>query len=156
MLNKVILTGRITADIELRKTNSDIPYTYFTLAVNRPSNNDQTDFISCVAWRGTAELMNNYLKKGSLIAVEGRLEVYRTQSEGSYETRTNVNVQSITFLETRTQSYSRESDNPEPTNSDAMRDIERSIEPRENEKNEESSNEKTKSDFEIDFDSIKF
>jgi single-strand DNA-binding protein len=49
MLNKVILVGRIVKDIELRQTQSGVPYTYLTLAVNRPGNNDQTDFIDCVA-----------------------------------------------------------------------------------------------------------
>ena len=107
MINRVILTGRITSDIELRRTNDGTPYTFFTIAVNRRSGNDQTDFISCVAWRQTAELMNNYLNKGSLIGVEGRLEVYSRQEEGRYENRTNVQVSNITFLESRAQSEQR-------------------------------------------------
>ena len=98
MLNKVVLIGYLTGDVELKETASNIPYTYFTLAVNRAGNEDTTDFVSCVAWRGTAELMAKYLNKGSLIAIDGRLEVYRTEKDGSYETRTNVNVQNITFL----------------------------------------------------------
>jgi single-strand DNA-binding protein len=49
MFNKVILIGRLTSDIELRKTNDSIPYTYFTLAVNRQGKSDVTDFVSCVA-----------------------------------------------------------------------------------------------------------
>ena len=108
MINRVILTGRLTTDIELRRTNDGTPYTFFTVAVNR-RNNDQADFISCVAWRQTAELMDNYLKKGALIGIEGRLEVFSRQEEGRYETRTNVQVSNITFLESRNQSSQRES-----------------------------------------------
>ncbi len=100
-MNKVILIGRVTSDIELRQTNDGTPYTYFTIAVNRVGNRDQTDFIPCVAWRGTSELMKNYVSKGSLIGVEGRMEVYTTQSDGQYNTRINVNVSQIEFLDSR-------------------------------------------------------
>ncbi len=106
MINRVILTGRLTNNIELRRTNDGTPYTFFTIAVNR-RNNDDTDFISCVAWRQTAELMNQYLNKGSLIGAEGRLEVYSQQKDGEYINRTNVQVTNITFLESRAQSQSR-------------------------------------------------
>lgn len=106
MINRVILTGRLTSDIELRRTNDGTPYTFFTIAVNRRQQ-DQTDFISCVAWRQTAELMNNFLNKGSLIGVEGRLEVFSRQNDGNYETRTSVQVSNITFLESKAQSASR-------------------------------------------------
>lgn len=109
MINKVILTGRLTADVELRRTNDGTPYTFFNIAVNR-RNQDQTDFISCVAWRQTAELMSNYLNKGSLIGVEGRLEVFSQQKDGKYETRTNVQVSNITFLESKAQAEARTSE----------------------------------------------
>lgn len=106
MINRVILTGRLTSDVELRRTNDGTPYTLFTLAVNR-RNQDQTDFISCVAWRQTAELMNQYLNKGSLIGVEGSLQVFTQQKDGQYDTRTNVQVSNITFLESRAQAQGR-------------------------------------------------
>ncbi len=106
MINKVILTGRLTRDIELRRTNDGTPYAFFTIAVNRRQQ-DQTDFISCTAWRQTAELMNQYLNKGSLIGVEGSLQVYSQQNNGEYETRTTVQVSNITFLESRAQSQAR-------------------------------------------------
>ncbi len=104
MLNKVILIGRLTNGVELRHTNEQVPYAYFTLAVNRSgsaSNRDKTDFISCVAFRSTAEVMARYLSKGSLISVEGRLEVYSTQNAGEYQTRTNVVVNNLVFLESK-------------------------------------------------------
>ncbi len=106
MINKVILTGRLTQDVELRNTNDGTPYTFFTIAVNR-RNNDQTDFISCIAWRQTAELMKNYLNKGALIGVEGRLEVFNQQKDGQYESRTTVQVSNITFLESKAQADAR-------------------------------------------------
>ncbi len=106
MINRVILTGRLTQDVELRRTNDGTPYVFFTIAVNRRQQ-DQTDFISCTAWRQTAELMNQYLNKGALIGVEGSLQVYSQQKDGQYETRTTVQVSTITFLESRAQANAR-------------------------------------------------
>lgn len=78
MLNKAILMGRLTADPELRHTPNDIAVTTFTLAVNRSfaksGTQKQTDFIDIVAWRGTAEFVTRYFKKGSQVAVSGRIQ----------------------------------------------------------------------------------
>ena len=104
MLNKVILIGRLTSDIELRHTQDGLSFTYFTLAVNRRMGKEgsKTDFIPCIAWKTTADLMKNYLKKGSLIAVEGRVEVYSSKDENNnFNTRVNVNVSQINFLESK-------------------------------------------------------
>ena len=89
MLNRVILIGRLATEPELRLTPSGIAVTQFRLAVNRPISNEakqsgqepQADFISIVAWRQSAEFAANYLNKGRLVAVEGRLQVreYVTQ-----------------------------------------------------------------------------
>jgi single-strand DNA-binding protein len=74
-LNKIILIGRLTADPELRYTPSGAPVANFTLAVDRKfSKNDETDFIPVVAWRRLAEICNEFLHKGKLVAVEGRLQ----------------------------------------------------------------------------------
>lgn len=79
MYNKVILIGRLTADPELRFTQSGLPVASFTLAVNRVFSNKQgdreTDFIDIVVWRGLAETCSNNLKKGFMIAVDGRLQI---------------------------------------------------------------------------------
>ncbi|MBP5361916.1 MAG: single-stranded DNA-binding protein [Ruminococcus sp.] len=77
-MNKVILTGRLTADPELRQTQSGISSCRFTVAVNRQYADKQTgerqaDFIQCIAWRQTAEFVNKYFRKGKMIAVEGQL-----------------------------------------------------------------------------------
>lgn len=99
MINSVVLTGRLTKDIELRRTGDGTPYTFFTLAVN--SGKDEADFIPCTAWRQTAELLNQYVGQGSLIGVQGQIKVYSQQVNGEFETRTNINVAHITFLESR-------------------------------------------------------
>jgi single-strand DNA-binding protein len=85
MLNKVILIGRVANDPELKYTPSGVAVSTFRVAVNRPFTNAQgereADFIDVVAWRQAAEFAANYLGKGRLVAVEGRLQVrsYQTQ-----------------------------------------------------------------------------
>lgn len=75
MLNKAILMGRLTADPELRHTQSNIPVTSFTLAVDRTFGQDkQTDFLDIVAWRNTAEFVSKWFSKGMLVAVSGRMQ----------------------------------------------------------------------------------
>ncbi len=111
MINRVILTGRLTNDVELRQTNDGTLFTYFTIAVNRQGNNDTTDFVPCIAWRNQAELLKNYLGKGSLIGIEGRIEVFTTQQDGQYTTRVNVNVSQIHFLEPRKNSGNNSGNN---------------------------------------------
>lgn len=85
MLNVVVLTGRLTADPELRHTPNDIAVTSFTLAVNRkfsrPGEEKQTDFIDIVAWRNTAEFVCKYFKKGQLIAIEGSIQTRTYQDK---------------------------------------------------------------------------
>ena len=83
--------GRLTADPELKQTQSGIPTCRFTVAVNRKFKNQntdeyETDFINCVAWRQTAEFITRYFKKGQMIAVEGSLRT------GSYQDRNHSDV----------------------------------------------------------------
>lgn len=90
-MNKVILMGRLTADPELRQTQSGIASCRFTIAVNRRfadknTGERQADFISCTAWRQTAEFVSRYFKKGSMIMVEGSLRT------GSYQDRNHADV----------------------------------------------------------------
>ena len=83
-MNKAILIGRITKDVELKHTTNGIPNVVFTIAVNRPykdtQGNTPADFISCVAWRQTAEFMARYVRKGYLLAVEGQIQVRNYQN----------------------------------------------------------------------------
>ena len=77
--NKVVLIGRLTADAELKYTSNDTAVANFTLAVDRPFTNQQggkeTDFIRIVTWRKQAENVAQYLGKGSMAAIEGRLQI---------------------------------------------------------------------------------
>lgn len=73
-MNRVELIGRLTKGIELRSTASGKSVTEFTLAVNRKTKEKQTDFIPCVAWNKTAELLAQYTSKGDLIGVEGSVQ----------------------------------------------------------------------------------
>jgi len=109
MLNRVILIGRLTRDPEMRSTGSGVSVVNFTLAVNRRfsrsgegQQGEQTDFIDIVAWRQLAELCNQYLSKGRLVAVEGRLQVRKWQaSDGTNRRSYEVVADNVQFLESR-------------------------------------------------------
>lgn len=97
MLNKWVGMGRITAPLDLKTTNNGVSVLAFTVAVERdfkgPDGQRQTDFIDCVAWRQTAEFINSYFDKGSMICVEGALNkrMYTTSSgEKRYVTEVMV------------------------------------------------------------------
>lgn len=104
MINRVVLVGRLTKDPELRYTSSNIAVSKFTLAVNRtfagPSGEREADFIQCVVWRKQAENLAKFVRKGSLVGVEGRIQT------GSYDDKdgirkytTEVVGDSVQFLE---------------------------------------------------------
>ena len=95
-MNKVLLIGRITKDLELRHTPNDKAVCDFTLAVNRDKEN--ADFINCVVWNSQAENLCKYQGKGSLIAVFGELRVDTYEVEGNKRYKTYVYVNNIEFL----------------------------------------------------------
>lgn len=104
MLNRIILIGRLTRDPELRYTSSGIAVTQFTLAVDRPFTSQQgereADFIPIVTWRQLAETCANYLRKGRLTAVEGRIQVRSyDNNEGRRVYVTEVVADNVRFLE---------------------------------------------------------
>jgi single-strand DNA-binding protein len=106
MLNRVILIGQLTKDPELRYTQNGTAVASFTLAVNRMRTNQQgereADFIPIVVWQKQAENCANYIGKGSLVAVEGRLQV-RTydDKEGQRRWITEVVGENVRFLDKR-------------------------------------------------------
>ena len=73
-MNKAILMGRLTADPEMRQTQSGVACARFTIAINRRFQKDETDFINCVAWRQTADFICKYFAKGNMIAVVGSIQ----------------------------------------------------------------------------------
>lgn len=108
-MNKVNLIGRLTADTELRYNSSDIAYTRFNLAVNRNYTNEkgerEADFISCVAWRKKAELINEHFKKGSEIGLSGRIQTGSYEKEdGTKVYTTDVIVEEISFIGSKKES----------------------------------------------------
>ncbi|KMY46215.1 single-stranded DNA-binding protein [Bacillus sp. FJAT-27916] len=104
MINRVILVGRLTKDPDLRYTPNGVPVATFTLAVNRTFSNQQgereTDFINCVVWRRQAENAANYLKKGNLAGVDGRIQTRNYEGQdGKRVYVTEVLAESVQFLE---------------------------------------------------------
>ena len=103
MLNRIILSGRLTRDPELRRTQSGIPVASFSLAVNRDFKDKATgetpvDFIDIVAWRHTGEFAANYFAKGSMAVVEGRLQIRDwTDREGGRRRTAEVVASNIYF-----------------------------------------------------------
>jgi len=105
-MNRVTLVGRLTAKPELRYTGSNLPYARFTVAVNRTfRNNDgqtEADFISVIVWRKQAENVCNFLDKGRLVSVDGRLQTGSyTDKDGNRRYTTDVVADSVQFLESK-------------------------------------------------------
>ncbi|MGD6898622.1 single-stranded DNA-binding protein [Bacillus infantis] len=108
MMNRVVLVGRLTKDPDLRFTPNGVPTCSFTLAVNRPFSNQQgereADFINVVVWRKPAENAANYLKKGSLAGVDGRIQTRSYEGQdGKRVYITEVVADSVQFLEPKQQ-----------------------------------------------------
>jgi len=104
MMNRVILVGRLTKDPELRYTPNGVAVATFTLAVNRSFTNAQeereADFINVVVWRKPAENTANFLKKGSLAGVDGRIQTRSYEGQdGKRVYVTEVMAESVQFLE---------------------------------------------------------
>lgn len=101
-LNKVILGGRITADPEVKTTTSGVAVCNFTIAVNRKAkdNAQLSDFISCQAWRQTAEFIGKYFKKGSSICVVGSIQTRSwTDKDNKTNKATDVVVDEVMFVD---------------------------------------------------------
>ncbi len=115
MVNSVVLVGRLTADPEMRYTPNGVAVANFRLAVNRrprrdqPAEERQADFIDIVTWRQTAEFCGNYLNKGALVSVEGRIQVrdWETQ-DGQRRRSVEVVAYSVQSLESRAERERRE------------------------------------------------
>ncbi len=105
-MNRVVLVGRLTRDPDLRYTPNGVAVANFTIAINRPFKNQQgeqeADFINCVVWRKTAENLANYMKKGSQIGVDGRVQSRSYEGQdGKRVFVTEVMAENIEFLESR-------------------------------------------------------
>ncbi|EAC7317574.1 TPA: single-stranded DNA-binding protein [Listeria monocytogenes] len=104
MMNRVVLVGRLTKDPDLRYTPAGAAVATFTLAVNRAFTNQngerEADFINCVVWRKPAENVANFLKKGSLTGVDGRVQTRNYEgNDGKRVYVTEIVAESVQFLE---------------------------------------------------------
>lgn len=107
-MNRVMLIGRLTAKPELRYTGSNVPFCRFSLAVNRTfadaQGERQTDFFNIVIWRKQAENVSNFLNKGSLVAVEGRLQTGSYEDkDGNKRNTVDIVADNVQFLESKAQ-----------------------------------------------------
>ena len=98
MVNRTILQGRLTADPELKETQSGIKYLEATVAWNEKYKDTETVcFLRCKAWRHTAEFIANYFHKGDQLIVEGRLETSSYEKDGQKQSRTICSVDKANF-----------------------------------------------------------
>lgn len=104
-MNRVMLIGRLTAKPELRYTGTNTPYSRFTIAVNRTFSNQngqrEADFIGVIVWRKQAENVCNYLDKGALVSVEGRIQTGSFEKDGNRQYTMDVVGDSVQFLESK-------------------------------------------------------
>ena len=114
MINRVVLVGRLTRDVEVRKTASGLSVATFTVACDRrmargqDGNNQQSaDFISGVAWRQAADFLGSYARKGALVGVEGRIQTRNYDRDGQKVYVTEIVCDTVNLLESKSQSQSR-------------------------------------------------
>lgn len=101
-INKSVLGGRLTADVELKKTPSGVSVCAFTIAVTRKANREKTDFVNCVAWRGTAEFISKYFRKGSPICVTGEIQTRSwTDNSGNKRFATELVADEVYFVDSK-------------------------------------------------------
>lgn len=98
MINKMILQGRLTADIELRRTQSDVVNTEFTIAWSEKYKEVETRcFMRCKAWRQTAEFLDKYFRKGQEILIEGHMVTEEWEKDGDKKSRTICLIDKVNF-----------------------------------------------------------
>lgn len=102
MINRAVICGRLVRDPELRRTQNGTPVTSFTLAVNRTFGEHEADFLNCVAWNKTAEIVEQYCSKGNLVGVEGRLQSRSYQdNQGNNRTVVEIVADQVQFMQSK-------------------------------------------------------
>ena len=128
-MNKAFLIGRLTAKPELKYTTSNIAVTSFNLAIDRPPKEDgtkDTDFIEIRVWRKQAENVCKYLDKGSLVAIEGRIQTEKfTTKDGENRYKTLVIAERVMFLNSKKKEESKEE--PQQIEKDPFADFQNTI-----------------------------
>lgn len=109
MVNNFVLQGRLVRDVEYGTTNSGVPYANFSVAWNEKYNeNEQQLFMNCRAWRGTADLLNKYFKKGDELVIEGKLITETYEKDGQNKSSTRMVVDRVHFTYGRKNNESQE------------------------------------------------
>jgi single-strand DNA-binding protein len=129
-MNKAMIIGNLTRDPEVNTTASGISVCRFTVAVTRPFKRDETDFISCVAWRKSAEIISQYVKKGNKIAITGYIQTGSYEKDGTRRYTTDLIVEDFEFLTPKGQGGGTSQDTPPPPKeSGIFEDEKRDFEP---------------------------
>ncbi len=129
-MNKAMIIGNLTKDPELRKTASDISVCTFTVAVQRPFNKEETDFIPIVVWRGLADNCSRYLAKGRKVAVFGRIQTRNYEDkDGQRRYVTEIIADDVEFLSPKGQSGSMMHDAEPPSDEGLFEDEKSDFEP---------------------------
>src|SRR5690625_4191086 len=112
MINRFVGVGRLTRDPDLRYTPNGVAVVNFGIAVNRPFKNqngeNEADFLNVVAWRKQAENVAQYLRKGSLVGIDGRLQSRSYEKDGQHIFVVEIQAESVQFLEPRDNSTSNQ------------------------------------------------
>lgn len=98
-LNQTLLMGRLTRDPETRTTQSGKQITTFSIAVDRIGNSEETDFFDITTWDKLAEIVGQYLEKGSKVLVQGRLQLDRWEKDGEKRSKITITATDVTFLD---------------------------------------------------------
>ncbi|MBE6129575.1 MAG: single-stranded DNA-binding protein [Erysipelotrichaceae bacterium] len=104
MINRVVLVGRLTKDVEVKKTPSGLSVAQFTVACDRWKSGDQepqADFINCVSWRQAADFLGQYARKGNRIGVDGRLQTRNYERDGQKIYVVEVVAENVRLLESK-------------------------------------------------------
>ena len=115
MLNHITVMGRLTKDVELRRTNSGVAVASFTVAVDRDfadkqSGEKETDFIDCVAWRQTGEFVSKYFSKGRMAVVSGRLQIRSwTDKDGNKRRNAEIVADNVYFGDSKSDTQNQNS-----------------------------------------------
>ena len=148
MLNRIVLIGRLTRDPELRYTSNGTPVCNFTLAVERNYTNRDgdrdVDFIKIVTWRGLAENCARHLGKGSLVGVDGSLQIRKSENNNRTYINPEVNADNVRFLDFGKNNNSRSNSQGQTQNN--------SNQQKKNKKSAQQNKKQEQDDFDAQFD----
>ncbi len=114
-INNVVVAGRLTRDLELKKTQNNISVVSFTLAISRQYDRENTDFVDCVAWKHNADFITKYGKKGDIVSVSGRLQTGGYEKDGQNFKKVEIIADRLDLVSSSKAQTTVSSDNAEET-----------------------------------------